>query len=559
MARRLVEAGVEIVTTTFDGPLCGRVANWDDHAVNHHVFDALRFRAGCFDQAVSALIEDVYQRGLDKRVLVVVTGEFGRTPRISYVASSGGGVASAAAGTVQPGRDHWPHANSMIWAGGGIRTGQVIGATDRRGEDVVDAASARRTSWPRSITTWASTTATSRSPIEPAAPRPSSPTAKRSPSWPAQRDPSVAGIWEAAERTTARKLPSTPASAILPGLFHSAINFWQRACECPISPIVAGFCNHRLDRCRRVCRQSRWPHRASRLTSEFASRASAWAARGAATRQMPSGRRRGGHLRCRRRTRWTKAGSTSFPSAAGTTTFASCWTRWPARIDAVTVSTPDHHARPGHGYGPAAGQACYTQKPLTRTIWEARRLGEIAREANVPTQMGNQGTSFPPAAQNRAAFAGRRGRHAQKSSRLDQSARPGPKAARAGAEAPVPPTVHWELWLGPARSALCTRLSPARLARLVGFWLGALGDMACHTVNMPYWPWICATRRRRRRDVGSQSRQLSQVVDHQVRFSGQRIAAGVSLTWYDGGKLPPGELFGDGRFPRRSARGRRQR
>ena len=71
-------------------------------------------------------------------MLVVVTGEFGRTPKISYVASSGGGVASGAAGTVQPGRDHWPRANSMLWAGGGIATGRVIGATDRRGEDVVE-------------------------------------------------------------------------------------------------------------------------------------------------------------------------------------------------------------------------------------------------------------------------------------------------------------------------------------------------------------------------------------------------------------------------------------
>lgn len=138
MARRLVEAGVDLVTTTFDGPLCGRVANWDDHAVNHHVFDALKFRAPYFDQAVSALIEDIHARGLDRRVLVVVTGEFGRTPRISYVASSGGGVASAAAGTVQPGRDHWPRANSMIWSGGGIEAGRVIGATDRHGEDVAD-------------------------------------------------------------------------------------------------------------------------------------------------------------------------------------------------------------------------------------------------------------------------------------------------------------------------------------------------------------------------------------------------------------------------------------
>ncbi len=138
MARRLVEAGVEIVTTTFDGPLCGRVGNWDDHSVNHHIFDALRHRAPPFDQAVSALIEDVAARGLDRRVLVIVTGEFGRTPRLTQVASSGGGVASGPAGTRQPGRDHWPRAFSQLWAGGGIRTGGVIGATDARGEEVVE-------------------------------------------------------------------------------------------------------------------------------------------------------------------------------------------------------------------------------------------------------------------------------------------------------------------------------------------------------------------------------------------------------------------------------------
>ncbi len=138
MARRLVEAGVEIVTTELDGPLCGRVANWDDHAVNHHVFNALEHRMPTFDQAVSALIEDVYARGLNRRVLVVVAGEFGRTPRISHVASSGGGVASGAKGTVQPGRDHWPRANTMLFAGGGLQTGQIIGATDSRGEDPVD-------------------------------------------------------------------------------------------------------------------------------------------------------------------------------------------------------------------------------------------------------------------------------------------------------------------------------------------------------------------------------------------------------------------------------------
>ncbi|HEX5271578.1 MAG TPA: DUF1501 domain-containing protein, partial [Gemmataceae bacterium] len=80
------------------------------------------------------LIEDLHARGLDRRVLLVVGGDFGRTPRISYAASSGGGVASAAAGVVQPGRDHGPHAMSFLFRGGGIAEGQVIGATDRRGE-----------------------------------------------------------------------------------------------------------------------------------------------------------------------------------------------------------------------------------------------------------------------------------------------------------------------------------------------------------------------------------------------------------------------------------------
>ncbi len=138
LARRLVESGVEIVTSALNGPLCSRTNNWDDHSVNCHIFDALRFRMGYYDQAVSALIEDIYARGLDKRVLVVVTGEFGRSPKIEFGRSTGGGDASGPTGTLQPGRDHWPRAFSNIWAGGGIQTGGVIGSTDKRGEDVTE-------------------------------------------------------------------------------------------------------------------------------------------------------------------------------------------------------------------------------------------------------------------------------------------------------------------------------------------------------------------------------------------------------------------------------------
>ena len=138
LARRLVEAGVDLVTTQFSGSLCGGVGNWDDHAVNSNVFEALKYRSQFYDQAVAALIEDIYDRGLDRRVMVVVTGEFGRTPKISYQKSTGKRIASAATGTMQPGRDHWPRATSMLFAGGGLNTGTVVGATDSRGEDAKD-------------------------------------------------------------------------------------------------------------------------------------------------------------------------------------------------------------------------------------------------------------------------------------------------------------------------------------------------------------------------------------------------------------------------------------
>jgi uncharacterized protein (DUF1501 family) len=138
LARRLVEAGVEVVTVTMNGALCGRVGNWDDHAVNHHVFDGLKYRTPFFDQGVSALIEDVHERGMADSTLIVVAGDFGRTPRISYAASTGEGIASGPTGTMQPGRDHWPHAMSFLFSGGGIAPGQIIGATDARGEQTVD-------------------------------------------------------------------------------------------------------------------------------------------------------------------------------------------------------------------------------------------------------------------------------------------------------------------------------------------------------------------------------------------------------------------------------------
>lgn len=110
LARRLVEQGVPFITVgTF---------NWDHHI---SLWRDLRRDAPAFDLGVTALIEDLHARGLQKRVLVVVIGEFGRTPRFEVIGSN------------PPGRDHWGDAMSVLLAGGGLPGGQVIGATDQLG------------------------------------------------------------------------------------------------------------------------------------------------------------------------------------------------------------------------------------------------------------------------------------------------------------------------------------------------------------------------------------------------------------------------------------------
>lgn len=110
IARRLVEAGARVVTMNF--------TRWDWHGSDGKNFVQARKDFPLLDQAVTALIEDIHDRGLDKDVSVIVWGEFGRTPKINNQAS----------------RDHWPQLSCALMAGGGMRTGQVIGASNRLAE-----------------------------------------------------------------------------------------------------------------------------------------------------------------------------------------------------------------------------------------------------------------------------------------------------------------------------------------------------------------------------------------------------------------------------------------
>jgi hypothetical protein len=112
LARRLVEAGVRVVSL--------RAGDWDHHSSpNGDIFFALSCLLPLLDRSLCALLQDLKDRGLDEDVLVVVLGEFGRTPRI---------------GQPGPGREHWAEAGCAVLFGGGLRTGQVIGETDSRGE-----------------------------------------------------------------------------------------------------------------------------------------------------------------------------------------------------------------------------------------------------------------------------------------------------------------------------------------------------------------------------------------------------------------------------------------
>ena len=147
LARRLVECGVPWVTVVMENPYVSGIKmpkygtyNWDSHAVNCHLYDDARRRFPIYDKVVTAMIEDLYARGLDKRVLLVVTGEFGRTPRITVRPGSQTKVD-------QPGRDHWPKAMSMLVSGGGMRTGQIIGATNKKGEYPVERAMTPNDLW----------------------------------------------------------------------------------------------------------------------------------------------------------------------------------------------------------------------------------------------------------------------------------------------------------------------------------------------------------------------------------------------------------------------------
>jgi predicted dehydrogenase len=228
-------------------------------------------------------------------------------------------------------------------------------------------------------------------------------------------------------------------------------------------------------------------------------------------------------------------------------------------LDAVVVSTPDHMHALAAIRAMRMGKHCYCEKPLTHDVWEARQMKEVARQNRVATQMGNQGTSntrFREGVElvRSGALGTIREVHVWTNRPIWPQGMTEPAAAQA-----VPEGLTWDLWLGTAtQRAYNQAYMPFRWRGWWDFGTGAIGDMACHTMNLPYLALnlgaptaVSATSRQ---PVNNQAPPEGCTIVYE--FPARRVPAGagyaratelpaVRMTWYERG-YPPRELFRGG-------------
>jgi predicted dehydrogenase len=225
-------------------------------------------------------------------------------------------------------------------------------------------------------------------------------------------------------------------------------------------------------------------------------------------------------------------------------------------IDAVTVSTPDHMHGMASMWAMERGIHVYCQKPLTRTVWEARELTKAAAKYKVATQMGNQGYSIEGTRECcEIVWSGDIGNITEVHAWTNRPVWPqGPEVKVE--TAPVPPTLDWDAWLGIARER---EYSPAYLPHnwrgFFDFGCGALGDMACHILGAPNWALLLTapTSVECVRQEGTSAHMFPKQSIVRFDFPARGSMPPVKVFWYDGGLMPPrpegvpeGEKLGDG-------------
>jgi predicted dehydrogenase len=213
-------------------------------------------------------------------------------------------------------------------------------------------------------------------------------------------------------------------------------------------------------------------------------------------------------------------------------------------LDAVVVSTPDHTHAAAAMAAMETGRHVYCEKPLTHSIYEARRLAETAARTGVATQMGNQGHSN--AGTRRVVELVRSGAVGAIREVHCWTDRPiWPQGIdRATETVPVPAHVDWDLWLGPApERPYNPAYHPFKWRGWWEFGTGALGDMACHVMDTAFWALqLDAPESVEAEGEPYNTETAPNWMIVRYHFGARGKLPPLRLTWYDGKKLPPAEL-----------------
>jgi predicted dehydrogenase len=220
-------------------------------------------------------------------------------------------------------------------------------------------------------------------------------------------------------------------------------------------------------------------------------------------------------------------------------------------IDAVVIATPDHTHAVITMAAMQAGKHVFCQKPLTHTIFEARKVTEAARRYKVQTQMGNQGHSYESIRLLKEWLDdGAIGNVTEVHAWTDRPVGGDPWSnfavqAKPSDTPPVPETLDWDLWLGPvAYRPYHPDYHPMKWRAWLDFGTGALGDMGCHIIDPAFWvlelgppKTVEATSTHWEPAIASQTFPRASIV--RFAFPGRGTRPPVKLTWYDGRLLPP--------------------
>ena len=207
-------------------------------------------------------------------------------------------------------------------------------------------------------------------------------------------------------------------------------------------------------------------------------------------------------------------------------------------IDAVTVSTPDHVHAPASVMAMKLGKHVYCQKPLTHSVYEARLMAETAAEMKVATQMGNQAHAGEPIRRGVEVIrAGILGKVTEVHTMTNRPIWPQGMTRRPKSK-PVPDTLDWDLWLGPApEREYASGYAPFAWRGWWDFGTGALGDMACHIMDMAYWAldlgapeWVEANQ------GGNTAESPPRWSLVKYRFPARGENPPVTFSWWDGKK-----------------------